>query len=33
MRRTGFLDRLGKENCVEDLAHAVARANAIAGAE
>lgn len=31
MRRTGFLARLGEENCVDDLAHAVAHANAIAG--
>lgn len=30
MTRTGFLDRLGMENCVEDLAQAVARANAAA---
>ncbi len=27
MTRTGFLDRLGRENCVEDLARAVSRAN------
>ncbi|OWW22977.1 SulP family inorganic anion transporter [Noviherbaspirillum denitrificans] len=31
MRRTGFLDRLGSENCVEDLTHAIARANTLAG--
>lgn len=30
MKRTGFLDRLGMENCVEDLSQAVARANAAA---
>jgi len=30
MTRTGFLDRLGTDNCVEDLAHAVERANALA---
>lgn len=30
MTRTGFLDRLGIENCVDDLAAAVARADAIA---
>lgn len=30
MTRTGFLDRLGIENCVDDLAVAVARADAIA---
>lgn len=32
MTRTGFLDRLGAENCVEDLIHAIARANAVADA-
>ncbi|RZI41181.1 STAS domain-containing protein [Herbaspirillum sp. HC18] len=30
MTRTGFLDRLGHDNCVEDLVHAVRRANALA---
>ena len=30
MTRTGFLDRLGVENCVDDLSHAVMRANEIA---
>ncbi|HYD97157.1 MAG TPA: SulP family inorganic anion transporter [Noviherbaspirillum sp.] len=30
MARTGFLDRLGRDNCVDDLAHAVRRANALA---
>lgn len=30
MKRTGFLDRLGIENCVDDLAVAVARANTTA---
>lgn len=30
MTRTGFLDRLGRDNCVEDLAHAVMRANTMA---
>jgi sulfate permease, SulP family len=32
MTRTGFLDRLGVDNCVEDLTHAVMRANALASA-
>ncbi len=31
MRRTGFLDRLGAENCVPDLVHALDRANALTG--
>ncbi|GAB3543964.1 sulfate permease [Noviherbaspirillum agri] len=30
MQRTGFLERLGSENCVDDLQQAVVRANAIA---
>ena len=30
MTRTGFLDRLGVDNCVEDLSHAIMRANALA---
>jgi sulfate permease, SulP family len=29
MTRTGFLDRLGVDNCVEDLTHAMMRANAL----
>ena len=29
MTRTGFLDRLGHDNCVDDLAHAVIRANSM----
>lgn len=33
MTRTGFLDRLGAENCVVDLAHALDRANILAGAK
>lgn len=33
MRRTGFLDRLGADNCVEDLAHAVTRANTLAASQ
>ncbi|KIF82373.1 SulP family inorganic anion transporter [Noviherbaspirillum autotrophicum] len=33
MTRTGFLDRLGAENCVADLAHALDRANFLAGAK
>lgn len=31
MTRTGFLDRLGADNCVPDLVHALDRANALAG--
>ena len=30
MTRTGFIDRLGRENCIDDLAHAVTRANMLA---
>jgi sulfate permease, SulP family len=30
MRRAGFIGRLGLENCVDDLAHAIARANSLA---
>lgn len=30
MTRTGFLDRLGPDNCVEDLSHAIMRANTLA---
>ncbi|MGE5649262.1 MAG: SulP family inorganic anion transporter [Bacillota bacterium] len=33
MTRTGFLDRLGAENCVADLSHALDRANFLAGAK
>ena len=31
MRRTGFLERLGAENCLDDLRQAVMRANVLAG--
>lgn len=31
MKRTGFLDRLGPDNCLEDLAHAITRANGMPG--
>ena len=30
MQRTGFIDRLGPDNCVANLEHAIARANALA---